>query len=187
MQPAAPPPLDFFAHCPRCGAAASRPEPGAKAFGCDACGFRVYFNVGTATLAVIENARGEVLFLRRARDPGAGKLGFPGGFADPDESAEEGLRREIREEAGLEVGELTYLCSCPNRYPYRGVLYPTLDLAFHARVAEGAEALTLEAGEVAGGEWKDPSTVDPDEMAFPSARAALRLHLSLQRTGRTSA
>ncbi|MGQ0740858.1 MAG: NUDIX hydrolase [Alphaproteobacteria bacterium] len=53
--------------------------------------------------AVIWNACGEVLLIRRARAPHAGKWSIPGGKVEPGESLHEALKREVREETGIEI------------------------------------------------------------------------------------
>lgn len=60
-----------------------------------------------AAKAVIINSKGEVLLLREANTykdgTNVGRYHFPGGRLDPGESYEDGLRREAKEETGLEV------------------------------------------------------------------------------------
>lgn len=170
-------PARFFTHCPRCGQG-PQDEPEGRVFECHACGFRLYFNVGCAVIAVLRDTEERLLFIRRAKAPGKGKLAFPGGFADPGETAEEALRRELHEEVGLEMGELEYLCSHPNPYHYRGITYPILDFAYAGVISETATHITLQTSEVTGFEWLPPAQVDPDEIAFPSMREALRVYLS---------
>jgi 8-oxo-dGTP pyrophosphatase MutT (NUDIX family) len=52
-----------------------------------------------------------VLMVERARAPFKGLWSFPGGRADPNEDGEATARRELFEEAGLEVGRLVQLGS----------------------------------------------------------------------------
>jgi len=61
-----------------------------------------YMNPSAATAAFILNGKGELLVERRKREPAKGTLDLPGGFADFDETAEEGVAREVLEETGLE-------------------------------------------------------------------------------------
>lgn len=167
-------PIDFFLHCPRCG----RPRaaaPDGNAFRCAACGFVYYFNPATAGAAFILNERGEALFIHRAKDPAKGKLALPGGFIDFGETAETGARREIREEVGLEVDDLRYLCTEPNHYTFQDVTYSVLDFFFVASARPGATVKALD--DVAACTWLKPAEVDPNEIAFPSIRAALALYL----------
>jgi ADP-ribose pyrophosphatase YjhB (NUDIX family) len=58
--------------------------------------------------AIVTDARGRVLLLRHRFRPGSG-WGVPGGFMETGEQADETLRRELREEIGLEVEKLQLL------------------------------------------------------------------------------
>jgi ADP-ribose pyrophosphatase YjhB (NUDIX family) len=60
----------------------------------------------TASAAVvILNARNEVLLLNHVLRPFSG-WGLPGGFIDRGEQPEDAVRREIREETGLEIDDV---------------------------------------------------------------------------------
>lgn len=61
------------------------------------------FTVSTA--AIITNGEGKVLLLNHAFRPFSG-WGMPGGFVDHGEDPDETIRREIREEIGLELEDL---------------------------------------------------------------------------------
>lgn len=169
-----------FRFCPRC--AAERPStPPLEPFRCGACGFLYYFNPAVASAAILLDPHGSALFIRRAKEPAKGKLGMAGGFIDIGETAEEGLRREVREEVNLELDSIQFLCSQPNSYEYQGVTYPVLDLFFVARTLSPARAAALDAVESFC--WLDPRTVDPGELAFPSMQEAMRV---FQRQARES-
>src|SRR5882762_9485356 len=56
--------------------------------------------------AVITDSHGRVLLLKHRFRPGD-SWGMPGGFIEVGEQPEEALRRELREEIGLEVEQLT--------------------------------------------------------------------------------
>src|SRR5262249_15007178 len=147
-------PSEQFQFCPRC---ADRRPPDGKAnpFNCSRCGFHYYFNPAIATAAFVWDGHGRMLFIRRGKEPGRGLLSVPGGFVDIGETAEDGLRRELREEVNLEVGPLEFLCTRPNAYPYGGVTYPVLDLFFVTRKATDQVAAALE--EVDSFAWLEPA------------------------------
>ena len=93
---------------------------GKKLLRCSACGFELYLNVAAAVAGVIVDEQERMVVLVRGKEPGKGQWDLPGGFVDPEDTAEEAMRREVREEIGLEVTGLTYLGSWPNVYEYRG-------------------------------------------------------------------
>lgn len=54
--------------------------------------------------------RGDTLLLvKRGREPSRGFYAFPGGRVETGENAEEAARRELREETGLDIGNLAPL------------------------------------------------------------------------------
>jgi len=114
---------------------------------------------------------GRVLFVRRAKSPGKGKLGMPGGFVNFGESAENATRRETREEVGIELDDVRFFCSYINRYPYKGLTYLTLDLFFVARPRSN-KARALE--DVRSVCWLKPAEVRASGLAFTSMRKAWR-------------
>ena len=164
------PPFAAFRYCPRCGSGPSAPghEP---VFSCAGCGFHYHFNPVVAAGVIAEDAQGRVLLVRRAKDPGRGLLGVPGGFVDFEETAEAAVRREAREETGIEVGELRFLGSWPNVYEFREIAYPVLDLYFTGRTRDGSTASACH--EVAEVLWLRPEEIDPTALAFPTTRAAI--------------
>jgi len=135
---------------------------------CRACGFEFYFNAATAVAALIVDDQARLLVTTRAKDPARGALDLPGGFVDLGESAEQALAREIREEVGLDLTSAVYLCSEPNTYPYKGVVYKTVDMAFICRVREPHKAKA--ADDVAATRWCVPAEINPTRFAFDSIR-----------------
>lgn len=83
---------------------------------CPSCGLEEYANPAPTASAVIRDDEGRLLLARRAADPGAGLWDLLGGFMDENEDPLETLRRELREETGLEGEPGEYLGGIPDRY-----------------------------------------------------------------------
>jgi len=83
------------------------------------------------------------------------------------------MRREVREEVGIEVERVRFLVSYPNLYHYRDVVYPVVDLYFAADAVDPQNAKPLDA--VAGIEWRLPAEIPDAECGFDSMRVALAL------------
>ena len=60
-------------------------------------------------VGLVRNANGELLLCKMPSDRGVfpGQWGLPGGGVNADETIEEGLRRELREELGIEVERIS--------------------------------------------------------------------------------
>jgi ADP-ribose pyrophosphatase YjhB (NUDIX family) len=165
-----------FSYCPRCGRRGLIGHEN-KAARCNDCGFVFYHNAAAAAAAIIETGDG-ILLVRRTQDPEAGKLDLPGGFVDYGESAEDAARREVQEELGLRIVNLSYLGSYPNRYSYREVTYYTTDMVFIAGVDARLEGM-INPYEVAEVVRLKPDELNLDEVAFVSMRRALEDYIRL--------
>ncbi|MDR1411017.1 MAG: NUDIX domain-containing protein [Spirochaetaceae bacterium] len=171
----------MFSHCPSCASQNIRFENN-KRFFCPDCGFVYYHNTAAATGCVISTGKG-VLFLIRGREPARGKLDLPGGFVDPGEGVTEGLRRECREELGWDPASVpgagfSLFASFPNIYPYKGIVYNTCDIFFTLEAPELSEKdLRLEEDEIAGIRFIRPEDINYDDIAFDSARRAVRAYV----------
>ena len=121
-------------HCPRCGSEHFKARKEGISFTCEDCGFVYFVNNSAAVACLIFDAEGKLMLSRRAIEPNRGMLDLPGGFVDVMETAEEAVRREIREELGISVTGLRYLTSFPNEYVFSGYSVFTLDMAFVCEV-----------------------------------------------------
>ncbi|CAN5160925.1 NAD(+) diphosphatase [soil metagenome] len=91
------------------------PGPTELAKQCPRCGLVFYPRLSPAVIVLV--GRGDELLL--ARSPGfpPGMYSVLAGFVEPGESIEETIKREIREEVGIEVGSLRYFGSQPWPFP----------------------------------------------------------------------
>ena len=169
-------PFHQFVYCPKCGSDAFV-EHNDKAKHCNQCGFTYYFNPSAATVALIVNEKNELLVCRRAKEPAKGTLDLPGGFLDMDETGEEGVIREVKEETGMEVLQAEYLFSIPNRYLYSDFEVHTLDLFYRCRVKhfDGLQA----NDDVTETFFLPLDRVNPDEFGLNSIRKGVIRFLSI--------
>ena len=116
-----------------------------------------------------------MLLARRAFDPYKGYWDIPGGFLEEGEHPLDGLRRELREETGLDVEPLEFLGVWMDRYGGDSTADATLNLYWTARVVAGEAQAADDVSELA---WFEPAELpEPDELAFdnvPQVLAAWR-------------
>jgi NAD+ diphosphatase len=168
--------MKIFKYCPSCKSNEISFD-GIKQFKCNSCGFIYFHNVATAAAAILEYEQ-KIFFIKRVRQPGKGKLDLPGGFIDPNETAEEGLNRELKEELGITLDQVKYLGAFPNRYEYENVTYNTCDLFFYSKI----EILPTEfdKSEIETIELIDPLEIQESRIAFDSIKRALRLFTNIK-------
>ena len=98
----------------------------------------------------------------------AGYWDLPGGFVEEGEHPLDALRRELREETGLEIEPGAFLGIWVDTYSEDGSGPATLNLYWTARVAGTGEGQA--ADDVSELRWFDPGDLPPaDEFAFHTA------------------
>jgi 8-oxo-dGTP diphosphatase len=148
--------LHGWRFCPRCAAPLTRARDHLL---CPSCGQQYWPNPVPGAQALVERD-GRVLLGRRRYDPSAGLWDIPGGFVDEHEHPEEALRRELREETGLEIDIGELLGIWMQAYGERTVLC----LTWLARPAGGEERAGDDLVEL---RWFAPADLPrPDELAF---------------------
>jgi len=128
--------------CGRCGTETER-MPGDRAMRCPACGLTAYPRIAPAIITLVRRGD-EALLARGARFP----LPFYStlaGFAEPGESLEETLVREVREEVGVEVRDLRYFGSQPWPFPH------SLMIGYFAEWASGE--IVIDGSEILDAQW----------------------------------
>jgi len=163
-----------FNYCPACGSSDIIFEDNKK-LRCRECAFTYYHNVAAAVGAILEYDK-KIVLIKRAKEPGKGKFDLPGGFVDPNESAEEAVIREVKEELQIDIKEPRYLGSYPNIYEFEGVLYHTCDLFFYCKI----DALPLDfcKTEIEDFVVLNPLEIPKDEIAFESVKMGIGMFKS---------
>jgi NAD+ diphosphatase len=163
-----------FNYCPECGKTGLLTVDNKK-FLCGSCNFTLYKNVAAAGACIIESD-GKILFVVRNKDPQKGFLDLPGGFIEPGETAEDGIRRECFEEIGLIPSEIQFFHSFPNLYEYKDILYNTCDLFFIGRLEKSE--FNIDKNEINDAIFIEKNKINFNQIGFPSIKKALQLYLS---------
>lgn len=130
--------------CGRCGAP-SYPEAGGNSRLCsdEACGKTIFPRVDPAVIVLVSNGP-QCLLGRQAGWPD-GRYSTIAGFAEPGESLEDAVRREVLEETNIEVHDVEYHSSQPWPFP------SSLMLGFFAQAS--SSRIVLNDGELEDAQW----------------------------------
>ena len=114
--------------------------------------------------ALISNDKGEILLVNSPRRDWE----YPGGIIEPGETFEQALKREVREESGVEIEITSFVGICKN------VDKDIVNIDFTARYTGGELAVSEESTEVA---WFSPEKAI-EMITFPLTKKRLNNMLS---------
>ncbi len=140
--------------CGRCGGKMEKDRRERMLY-CPSCGNQVYPSISPAVIIGVTH-KGKLLMSKYAgRD--YKKFALIAGFNEIGETIEETVHREVMEEVGLKVKNLTYYKSQP--WPFSG----TLLMGFFCELDGEDETITLEEDELSEAGWYLPEQVPEDE------------------------
>lgn len=150
--------------CSTCG---KKLEPAKIPF-CPNCKINYYNNSKPCVGAIIYNKKGEVLLTKRSIPP-IGKIDIPGGFLENGEDPINGLKREVREEIGVDIsiGEITGIYI--DKYENKQDCY-TLNIYYACRIVSGIPKAKDEITEV---KWYQKDEIKKKDLAFKNTGKAL--------------
>ncbi|AHY47923.1 ADP-ribose pyrophosphatase [Rubrobacter radiotolerans] len=157
-----------FRFCPADGSPLGPPRPSGGAT-CPVCGRSFYRNPAPAVGAAILSG-GKALVTVRAREPYRGKIDVPGGFVELGEHPVDALRREVREELGVEARVLwPPVMFAPHRYGDDGV--HALAIGFRTEIVSGEPSPSDDVAEVL---WTSLTDLDALDFAWEHDREFIR-------------
>ncbi len=129
-------------HCGACGEATHLATK-ERARVCGGCGLQQFPRLAPAIIVAVE--RDDEILLARSPHFPPGILSVLAGFVEPGESLEEAVHREVLEETGVLLGEVTYFGSQPWPYPN------SLMLGFRATYRGGE--IQVDGEEIEEADW----------------------------------
>jgi len=148
--------------CGRCGEA-NEESAGELSRRCPRCELTTFPRISPAVIVLVR--RGDRVLLGRGNHLPPGLYSTLAGFVEPGETLEEAVRREIREEVGIELAEVRYFGSQPWPFP------DSLMIGFTAEHAGGE--LRVDPAEIAEAHWCALEELPPVPPAFSIARTLI--------------
>jgi NAD+ diphosphatase len=104
--------------CPRCGTGLVARSAGHE-LACPGCGKTQFPRTDPAVIMAVTHGEGddEAILLGRQHSWPEGRYSTLAGFCEPGETLEDAVRREVQEEVGVPVGEVTYFGNQPRPLP----------------------------------------------------------------------
>lgn len=137
--------------CGRC-AGPTEAADNERAMRCSECGLMAFPRLAPAVITLITDDSGRALLARGKSFP-IPMYSCLAGFVEPGENLEEAVQREVREEVGLNVGDVRYHGSQPWPFPH------SLMIGFTAKWKSGE--IDIDAEEIIDANWYTRDDLPP--------------------------
>lgn len=168
---------DLLKFCPNCQ---SKLNKNNNFISCQNCFFYFYHNPCPTNGVIFYNNKKEVLLVKRKYPPKKNYFDIPGGFINLNETLEQSIFREIKEEINIEVNikKLKYLTSTVDKYLFKKINQITLCFIFIYKISED-EVKNIKANDdVSSYEFFSEKKFPWEKIAFEGVRQAFKLFFS---------
>jgi ADP-ribose pyrophosphatase YjhB (NUDIX family) len=143
------------------------------------CNFKFYQSSKPTVGAIIVSDKGQILLSVRSIEPQKGKIDIIGGFLENGEDPIEGLKREIREELGVEIKVIKIIGIFIDKYMYDKRLDDiyTFNVFYEAKIVSGKPK---PADDISEAIWVDKNTVPWDKLAFKNTKWVLKKYFEIE-------
>lgn len=159
---------DNHIYCSKCGKPMKRSEKERMLY-CETCGFQTYPTISPCVIVGVYDK--DRLLMTKYAGRAYKNYALIAGFVEIGESLEQAVRREVKEEVGLNIKNIRYYKSQP--WPFTD----TILAGFFAEL-DGDDTITLEEEELSLGVWLDRENI-------PSAERNISLTGEMQEAFRT--
>jgi NAD+ diphosphatase len=145
---------DNHRFCSKCGSNLE-PSDRERMLHCNNCGFSVYPTISPCVIVAVYN--GSKLLLTKYAGRAYTRYALIAGFVEIGESLEQTVHREVMEEVGLKVKNLSFYKSQP--WPFTD----TLLAGFYAEL-DGDDTIILDENELETAVWMEREDIPPNEL-----------------------
>ncbi len=156
----------FCGHC----SAPTLPDQTERMLYCPQCGNRIYPKIAPAVIVAVTN--GDQILLTRYANREYKRYALIAGFTEIGETAEDTVRREVMEEAGIRVKNIRYYKSQP------WGIDSNLLLGYFAQL-DGSDQITIDKKELASAMWVGREELKDMDDSFSLTREMMRVFYEL--------
>ena len=149
-----------------CCSAPTLPDTKERMLYCPKCGNKIYPRIAPAVIAAVTN--GDKILLTKYANREYKRYALIAGFTEIGETAEDTVRREVMEEAGIRVKNIRYYKSQP------WGIDSNLLLGYFAQL-DGSDQISMDTNELASAEWVSREELKDMDDSFSLTREMMRV------------
>lgn len=146
---------------------------------CEICDFKN--PKATVTAIIIKN--NSILLLKRNHQPNKGSWDLPGGYMEEKENHLQSLKRELKEELGIEYKSAFFIDALPGKNSFKDKRFPVISLVFLVDIGEEDIKLSEENSEYCFFKLKDfdPNILPINDVKDATIMAKNKFTIDLER------
>lgn len=165
-------PINIFQYCPRCKTKTILVNE--RLFNCKSCKLHFYLSPYLTNAVILENKKHEILLVKRKFSPKIGYWDLPGGFVENNETIEQSIHREVKEELNIQISNLKYVTSSTDHYLFKEINYPTICMIFAAKMK--TKNIKFQ-DDISGFKFFPRKNIPYSKIAFSGLKTALKDYL----------